>query len=159
MSELMEQKPERKRRNPVLFILRLIPTAVVLVILFYFRDLFFSADTLSTVQVIVPLESCREAVFVVLAVLTVLVGLDGIRAAYFSKRKKNEKRYAFGSPLKTIVSLAVIFANAALSFYEIELINNYYLYSMETRYIWLGIFITLAIYLILVFIVIRSASV
>ena len=149
----MEQKSEIAHVNPLFFILRLIPTAAVLAILFYFRDLFFSADTLSTVQVIVPLESCREAVFVFLVVLTVLVGFDGIRVAYFSRRKKKEERYAFGSPLKTSVSFLVIFANAALSFFEIELINNYYLYSMETRYIWLGIFITLAIYLMLVFIV------
>lgn len=149
----MEQKTGRKRIRPVFAILRLIPTVIVLAILFYFRDLFFSADTLSTVQVIVPLESCREAVFIFLVVLTVLVGLDGIRATYFSKRDRKEKRYAFGSPVRTVIAFAVIFANAVLSFYEIELINNYYLYSMETRYIWLGIFITLAIYLILVFIV------
>ena len=75
--------------------------------------------------------------------------LDGLRAAY--GRGTGTKRHAFSNPLTMLASLALIFGNAVLSFYEIELINNYYIARMEPKYVWLNVWITFVLYLVIVF--------
>ena len=130
--------------------LRLAGTAAVLLFLIYERELFFGASSYSTYNyVIPPLENDRTAVFWTLVAVTVLSGTDAVRMLWMGERIK---RHAFGKPSGTMLSLLVIFLNSILSFFEMELINNYYLYEvMDFRYHLLGWLITFFLYLILVF--------
>lgn len=124
---------------------KLIGTVITLGILLYYRNLFFGPSTLINVPVVVPLENHRTAVFFVLLVLAVVSGLDGLRASYGIH--KTEKTSGLRGPLELIFWLAITFLNSILSFLEVELINNYYFYSMEFRYIVLGVGITFLFYL------------
>ena len=128
--------------------LRCIGTAVSLIILFYYRSLFFQDSLLTKLPVVPPFENRRPAVFWFLFALTLLSLFDGLFAAYGKKSEfRNEKiRKIIGWCL----SCALIFLNSVLCFYELELINNYYLNNMKDRYRWLGIMITLVIFLMLV---------
>ena len=135
---------EKKWKLP----LRLIGAAVSLCILFYYRQLFFQESLLTNIPVEVPFENRRPQVFVFLVIVTLLSLFDALFAAWGKKRSAESRLW------KTILAkaggCALIFGNAALCFYEVELVNNYYFVRMKTRYIWLGIFITLAICLFLV---------
>ena len=123
-------------------------TAVSLAILIYNRSLFFGPSLLTNIPVEVPLENSRPAVFFGLLALTLVSLADGFFSAF--GKNAGKKRTAFGSVPGVIISAAVIFLNSVLCFFEIELVNNYYLVKMAVKYRWLGIFITLAIFLFLV---------
>ena len=128
--------------------LRCIGAAVSLIILIYYRGLFFGPSLLEKVPVEVPFENRRPLVFIFLLLITIASCADGLFAAYGKKEKKElPKRLKV---IRSLIGCAVLFLNAVLCFYEIELINNYYLVNMKVRYRWLGILITLVILLVLV---------
>ncbi len=129
---------------------KLIGTIITLGILIYFHKLFFEPSTLTDIQVIVPLENHRTAVFVILTILTVICGLDGLRSSYGIH--KTEKKNGLSGPLELLFWLFITFLNSILSFLEVELINNYYFYQMKFRYMALGVVITFLLYLFFLFI-------
>jgi hypothetical protein len=138
-----------KSLHPVTFIWKVTSVLfmlVMLVVLFRQRGLFFgSAQETTDTGVTVPFASHRIGVFIFLILLTIFTGAVSL----FRKMGKT-KRYAFQDPLHALFFLVLIFLNAVLSFYEIELINNAYLYVMDWRYIYLGWGITFILYLVLV---------
>ena len=142
-------------RGKLAFAMKFAGTAVGLVILFWYRNLFFCAPrVIRTTSVMnkavdIPFENARSFIFFFLIALLAFSCLDGLRAAY--GRGTGTKRHAFSNPLTMLASLALIFGNAVLSFYEIELINNYYIARMEPKYVWLNIWITFVLYLVIVF--------
>lgn len=125
--------------------MKLIGTIITLGILIYFHRLFFETSTLINIPVVVPLENHRTVVFILLIVLTVVCGLDGLRSSYGIHR--TEKKNGLSGPLELIFWLVMTFLNSILSFLEVELINNYYFYQMEFRYIVLGVVITFLFYM------------
>ncbi len=135
--------------SPVLLLHLAGPAAAAIFLLFH-RELFFQPSTVSgKVTVEVPLENQRPSVYATLFVLILLWLLYGLVSSY-GKRSGEEKRTSL--PLWGIIpTAAVIFLNAVLSFYEIELINNYYLVNMKQQYLILGWGITLVLYLVPVF--------
>ena len=148
---MCEMKNEFSKSVPFWRILtKCIGTAVTLTILIVYRGLFFGESLLEGVKTDVPLEHARPAVFAVLVLLTLASLADGLAASY-GKHAGDEKKTVFSSPLTAVISLTCIFLNSVVSFYVIELINNYYLLQMKTKYLWLGFGITFALYLILVF--------
>ncbi len=120
------------------------------ILLAAFRNLFFQDSLLNAVPVVVPFENHRTAVYVFLIVISVMVWLIGLWLTLGPYSKRKDSRIAFETPVMFFCWMAVILVNAALSFFEIELINNYYLYRMDTRYVLLGIGITFVMYLFLV---------
>lgn len=119
---------------------------VMLFVLFRQRGLFFgSAQETTDTGVTVPFASHRIGVFIFLILFTIFAG-----AVCLFRKMGKTKRYAFQDPLHALFFLVLIFLNAVLSFYEIELINNAYLYVMDWRYIYLGWGITYILYLMLV---------
>ncbi len=132
-----------KLRNKTQLLPHLIYTAVLLCALCAFQKLFFQESLLNLVEVVVPLEAQRPAVFFVLLALIVLGGAAAVYLRFGKMPEVNEKTAFF---IRLGICLALLVANAALSFFEIELINNYYLERMEGKYIVLGIGITLVLY-------------
>ncbi len=126
----------------------LIPVIVLLV----YRTLFFQESLLKAVQVVVPLEDHRTLVFWCLMLLAVLIFGCGLWMTYGSYRDR-KFRIACTNPYLSWIWIVVCLANAVLSFFEIELINNYYLLSMEQQYVLLGIGITFVIYVIFVLLI------
>ncbi len=139
--------PYLKKKRMIPF--KMIGTGLVIGILICFHRLFFEPSRLSNVPVVVPLEDHRTAVFIFLILLTLLSGLDGLRSSY--SRFRTQKKTGFSGIGSLLIWIVLTAANSALSFFEIELINNYYLYRMETRYVVLGIAITFVLYLIIIF--------
>ena len=129
---------------------RCIGAAVMLCILIYFSGLFFGPSLLTNVKATVPFENVRPVVFFVLIALTVLSAADGVRA-FLRHWRGGKALTVMRSPLSAVFSFLIIFLNSVLSFYVIELINNYYLLNMKQQYLFLGWMITFVIYLILVF--------
>lgn len=134
------------KRSPRL-ILHIAGPAAAFIFLMIERQLFFQPSTVSDkVTVEVPLENMRPAVFAVLIALIFLWLADGLFSSY-GRRASKEKRTSL-PPFGLIIAAAVIFLNAVLSFYEIELINNYYLANMKQQYLFLGWGITAVLYLL-----------
>ncbi len=129
-----------------------------MILLIVFRELFFQESLLTNVDVVVPLEEERHIVFVVLILISVLSFLFELWTTLGSYRERFSSRIAFANPFRGGIWLFVILLNAGISFCLIELINNYYLLSMESQYVVLGIGITFVIYLVFV-LVIGSMSV
>ena len=133
-------------RTPLKFVM----PAVLLIILICHRNLYFGESALKNVKATVPLENQRPAVFFLLIVLILLWCLWIFHASY-GKHAGDPRLSALRSPVSVPVNLALVFGNAVLSFYLIELINNYYLLNMKTRYLVLGWMINFVLYLIAVF--------
>ncbi|MEE3420857.1 MAG: LTA synthase family protein [Lachnospiraceae bacterium] len=151
--ETNQENVKKKRKMPlaVQILLRLIGTAAVLIYLISQWDLFFKPAPELYLTFVPPLQNQRGMIFWALVLLTLASGAEAVWVNVLKKGKR-ETRYAFDSPLAVAATFAVIFVNAVLSFYEVELINNYYINEvMEFRYHVLGWFITFFIYLILVF--------
>ena len=127
-----------------------ISAAIVIGIIVFHSNLFFGESLLTGVKAKVPLEDKRPIVFFVLIGITVLSAADGLRA-YCEKMEGRKENTVFSSPLRAVLSFAVLLLNALLSFFVIELINNYYIANMKLQYVFLNWGITFAIYLILVF--------
>ena len=140
----------KKQISPRALVFKLISPAIVIGILIFYRDLFFGESLLKNVKTEVPLENVRPLVFFVLLGLTVVCAADSLRA-YFASLEGREKLTAFRSPLAGIFTVVIIFLNAILSFYEIELINNYYILKMKLPYVILGWMITFVFYLFFTF--------
>ena len=117
----------------------------MLILLFAYRTLFFQPSLLTSVKTEVPFENSRPLVFAVLILISVLSGVD----ALFSSFGKNagKKRSFSSEPAAAAFSVIGLAANAALSFGIVELINNYYILQMKTRYVLLGIGVTAVFYL------------
>ncbi|MDO4621289.1 MAG: sulfatase-like hydrolase/transferase [Lachnospiraceae bacterium] len=138
--------------------LRLLPelavTAAALVLLFVYRGLFFAgarvikSTSSMNPAVDIPLETHRALIFYVLIGLVVLAVVDGL-FSYFG-RYANKKRVLFSTIPGTVIGLLAVVASSVLFFYEIELINNYYLVNMKPKYVRLNILITLILTLVLV---------
>ncbi len=145
----MNTRIRTKSLHPVTFIWKVTSVLFMLVMLFVLfrqRGLFFgSAQETTDTGVTVPFASHRIGVFIFLILFTIFAG-----AVCLFRKMGKTKRYAFQDPLHALFFLVLIFLNAVLSFYEIELINNAYLYVMDWRYIYLGWGITYILYLMLV---------
>ena len=122
--------------------------SLVLVITSY--GLYFGPSRLTKVKAVVPFEQVRPAVFA-FSILIVLISLtDGFFALRRIRREGgSETLTAMRSVPSALLTVLVVLGNAALSFLEIELINNYYLLKMKPPYIFLGIGITFFMYLII----------
>lgn len=147
-----QQVTKKRRRLPLAaqIALRLLGTGLVMVYLFLERDLFFGQVRYVYLTFTPPLQGQRKLLFWLLVVLTVLSGIDALRVSVF--RRNRADRFAFSSGASTALTFLIIFLNSILSFFEVELINNYYMYElMEFRYHVLGWLITFFIYLIFVF--------
>ncbi len=130
---------------------RFVGTAISLFILIYWRKLFFGPSRLTGVKAEVPLDSHRPAVFAALIAVTLASMAHGLFCSYRRKKPAEPKAAgAAGKILGVIAGCAVMFLNSVLCFYEVELINNYYIARMASRYRWLGIWITLAFFLFFV---------
>ncbi len=143
------QKPVLKRFFPNFqaswkLIFKLIAPAVLLGLLIFYRDLFFGPPAITGIKAVVPLQDHRAAVYVVLILLIVLSTLDSFRVS-FGKNAGAERLHVLRGPVPALACLGLVIANAALSFLEIELINNYYILNMKFRYVLLGIGITLVL--------------
>lgn len=132
---------------------RFIGTAVSLIILIVYRELFFEPSKLGNLPVEVPFENSRPAVYAVLFVITILSLMDSLLSPVLRNKIKDlqGKKAAVCRVAGTVCAWGAVFLNAVFSFYVIELVNNYYLVRMNSKYKWLGIGITLVLYLIAVF--------
>ena len=131
-------------------VLKVLPSAAVLLLLLFYRELFLGPSAVNTAKVVPPLEMHRTAVWVILILLTVLACFDSYRASY-GRGAHLEKQTALRSPLSCAATFLLIFLNSVLSFLVIELINNMYLLRMKSQYVWLNTGITFVLYLVIVF--------
>lgn len=139
--------------------LRAVPSAVVLIFLLMHTRLFFDTFRLVNIGITVPLQNHRGILFAVLIALTVLSCIDGFLVSLWPREKTQEQAPgAARTACRFAMTAFWALVASAISFFEIELINNYYLYAMETRYVLLGIGLTFFLYLVAIFLV-NSASV
>lgn len=118
-------------------------------ILFFQGNRVIKSNSVMNPSVDIPLETCRRPIFSILIILIVLAALDTLFA--FCGRKAHEKRNLFRNIPTALLAFCFVFLNAVLSFFEIELINNYYLVSMDNKFKLINILITFALYLVFVF--------
>ena len=125
-----------------------------LIFLILHRALFFGEST-ETDQYAMKIEPMRPWFFTGACVVIACVTLIGI-LHLLSLRKNADESGGRGAgkaapEITAIISVVMIGANAAMSFFVIELINNPWINLLKNQYIILGCGITLAIYLMLVF--------
>lgn len=133
-----------------LFPLKCLGTAISLTLLIIYRGLFFGPSLLADIEAEVPFENARPAVFVFLILITLFSFFHMMLCSY--GRKSSGDRLWDRQPFSLIIAIAAAFANSVLSFFLIELVNNYYLANMRSPYPAINIGITFAIYLFFIFV-------
>lgn len=125
-----------------------------LIFLFLHRELFYGEST-ETDQYAMKIEPMRPWFFIGACVIIAFVTLIGI--LHLLRLRKNAEESEGKAAGKTapeitaVISVVMIGVNAAMSFFVIELINNPWISLLQNQYIILGCGITLAIYLMFVF--------
>ena len=125
-----------------------------LIFLFLHRELFYGEST-ETDQYAMKIEPMRPWFFIGACVIIAFVTLIGV--LHLLRLRKNAEESEGKAAGKTapeitaVISVVMIGMNAAMSFFVIELINNPWISLLQNQYIILGCGITLAIYLMFVF--------
>lgn len=144
----------KKQMYNLLLFLQTAAGIFALIFLAVHRDLFFGEST-ETDQYAMEIEPMRPWFFTAMAVVIVLVTLIGVihilgmRRDFIKKNGKTAGKVPDG--VMILISCVMIFINSVLSFFIIELINNPWINILQNKYIYLGVGITLAIYLMFVF--------
>ena len=121
--------------------------AALLLLLICRGTLYFGESAWKHYKAAPLLDEMRGSVFVFLLLLTLIAGAARL---FLAGRGKKERYRAFGSRRAAAFWWFIALCFSAVSFYEIEWINNFYLTSMDFRYQLLGILITFVLYAVLI---------
>ena len=122
----------------------------MVVFLIWNRELFFG-ESKATDQYAMLIEPYRPVFYYSMMALILITYLIGVIAAYRMVMEKEPEGKKLHRSIQAVGAAVFIAANACVSYGIIELINNPWLKFLKSEHIFLGIGITLVIYLVLVF--------
>lgn len=135
------------------FVVSLLTCTGLIIFLIWNRILFFG-ESQATDQYAMQIEPYRPVFYNCMLILTLVTYLVGVVIAYrrtVTDKTHTEKNVKMPRSVLVVGAAVFVVFNACISYGIIELINNPWLMMLKSIHIYLGIGITLVLYLILVF--------